>query len=119
MKKDDLSEIKDFNTLDKLKQVYMDQFQNKHDIDLYIAPSKDELKKKFELVFLEREQPYEKLFDNTLLKEVFPKSYLAIPLTLYVFLGEEQEDGLFRQTLAAFAALPSKARWQVNTIPPI
>ena len=102
MKNDHLSKKKDFNTLNKLKLVYQEQFQNKYDFDLYIAPSEDELKKKFEFVFLEREQPYEKLFDSSLLKEVFPKSYHTIPLTLYVFLGEGREDGLFRKTLEEF-----------------
>ena len=42
--------------------MYQEQFQNKYDLALYIALFEDELKKKFEFVFLEREQPYEKLF---------------------------------------------------------
>ena len=55
MKNDRLSKIKDFNTLNKLNLVYQKQFQNKYDFDLYIATSEDELKKKIEFVFLERE----------------------------------------------------------------
>ena len=98
-----LSEIRDFDTLDKLMQVFKEHFQNKYDFELYIAPCTDEWMKKFEFVFLEFEEPYEKLFDNTFLKKVFPKLYTSIPLTLYVFLGEEKETGLFGQTLAEFA----------------
>ena len=104
MKKNLLSEIKDFNSLDKMKQIYSEQFQNKYDFELYIAPSTDKLKKKFELLFIENEQPYEKLFDSTFLKEVFPSTYLTMQLTLYVFLGEEQENVLFRQTLEEFSS---------------
>ena len=102
MKKNLLSEIKDFNSLDNMKQIFCEQFQNKYDFDLYIAPSTDKLKKKFELIFIERKEPYEKLFDSTFLKEVFPTTYLTMQLTLYVFLGEEQENVLFRQTLEEF-----------------
>ena len=52
-----LSEIRDFDTLDKLMQVFKEQFQNKYDFELYIAPCTDEWMKKFELVFLEFEEP--------------------------------------------------------------
>ncbi len=102
MKKDELSAIKDFNSLDKLKQVFLEQYQNKYDFELYIAPSEDEYKKKFESVFIEQEQPFVKLFDSRLLKEVFPTTYLKLPLTLYVFLGEEKEVVLYKQTLEEF-----------------
>ena len=97
-----ISEIHDFNTLDKLKQVFKEQFQNKYDFELYIAPSAEEMKSKFEAAFLEAEEPYEKLFDGTFLKKIFPKSYLGMSLTLYVYLGEEKETGLFGQTFAEF-----------------
>ena len=102
MNKELLTGINDFNTLDKLKEVFREQFQNKYDFELYLAPSGEELKKKFELLFLESEEPYEKLFDDTFLKDAFPQSYLNIPLTLYVYLGEDRETGLYRQTLAAY-----------------
>jgi hypothetical protein len=105
MKNNQLIDIKDFNTLDKLKQIYMEQFQNKYDFDLYIAPLEKEMKEKFELLFVELEYPYEKLFDSSLLKKAFSECYLAMPLALYVFLGEEQEDGLFRQSLAEFISI--------------
>ena len=86
-----------------MKHIYREQFQSKYDFELYIAPSTDKLKKKFELLFIAQEQPYEKLFDNTFLKEGFPNTYLTMQLTLYVFLGEEQENVLFRQTLEEFS----------------
>ena len=98
-----LSQIRDFNSLDKLKDVFRAQFQEKHDFELYIAPVSEELKSKFERAFLEAEEPYEKLFDGTFLREAFPKACFSMPLTLYVYLGEEKETGLFGQTLGEFA----------------
>ena len=100
-----LVKIRDFNSLDKLKQVFKEKFQDKYDFELYIAPCTDEWMRKFEATFLEEEQPYEKIFDNSFLKNTFPKMYLNIPLTLYVFLGEEKEAGLFGQTLVQFVQM--------------
>ncbi len=97
-----LDNIFDFDSLENLRKVFLDQYQNKYDFDLYIAPIDKEWKDKFEAAFLEFEQPYEKLFDSSFLKEAYPTMHKKMPLTLYVYLGEEQEAGLFAQTLLSF-----------------
>ena len=99
-----LEDVRDFATLDKLKQVFREKFQEKYDFELYIAPCTDEWMGKFEAAFLDLDQPWEKLFDSSFLKQVLPKMHRTIPLTLYVFLGEDKETGLYRQTLAEFVS---------------
>ena len=108
MQPNELSSITDFDSLEKLRQVFLEQYQNKYDFELYIAPAENEQKKIFELAFSAYEQPFSKLFDSSFLKEAFPSSYNSLRLAIYVYLGAEKETALFGSTLSEFLRIQAK-----------
>ena len=79
----DLNTITDFDTLDKFRNEYIQNFGHKNNLVLYLSPKTDIEAKIFRTEFVRQQKSQDTLRDNSLLKKLFT-SYKTMKLEIYI-----------------------------------